>query len=168
MTRKQKFLSISVVLIMPVILAGCGKSLSDKAAEKMIESSTGGDVSVDSDGGNMEIITDQGSLKTGGDIDLPSDFPSDIYLADGKILSYFKNNSNQGMSLTINSSQSVQDLGNLYKDKLTSSGWAIESSMIVSGTSVLGAAKGNQDLSVMVSDYTEGEGSMITIVLTNK
>ena len=53
--------------------------------EKVIEKGTGGKVDIESDEGSVNIKTEDGTLTASskGDIELPKDFPSDIYIPSG-------------------------------------------------------------------------------------
>jgi len=164
MSNKQKFLAGMAILVLPVILAGCGKTVGEKLAENAIENQMGGNVKVDSDAQSVEITTDQGTLKAGGEIALPDNFPSDIYVIDGKIMSAMDSAQAQTHSLSIQSEKSVKEASDIYKAKIEETGWKIDTSMNAGTTSVIGASKGERALSVVIGNNEDGAGSLVTIV----
>jgi hypothetical protein len=106
-------------------LAGCGKSVSDRAAEAMVSAATGGKVQVSKSGDQVTYKTPQGEAKisTGGDLSIPPGFPSDVHLPTG---SYKVTNVIQlGPStvVTLHSSQQAAALFAEYDTSMKSAGW---------------------------------------------
>jgi hypothetical protein len=79
--------SFPVVAVVVVALAlpslGC-KRLAEKAEEKAIERSTGGQVQInDGKGGGLKITTDAGTMMIGNGASIPDDFPKAVALYPG-------------------------------------------------------------------------------------
>ncbi len=79
---------LAVFVALGTATAGCGgsddvaNSASDKIAEQLAEAGAGdgADVNIDSDNGQLDISSDDGSMSFGDQTELPEDFPSDIPL----------------------------------------------------------------------------------------
>ncbi len=78
----------ALVLVPALALTGaCGggdEEAAERIAENALEDANGGDADVDIDGDEVTIETDEGTMSMGQD--LPSDFPSDVTLLEGEIL----------------------------------------------------------------------------------
>lgn len=70
-----------------LLLAACGKSPEEKAAELAIKAATGNDATIERDGDatKMTVKTDQGpmTVQSGESLSVPADFPADVYLPSG-------------------------------------------------------------------------------------
>ena len=76
----KKLLVLSIVLAIGVLgLSGCGKSLSDRVTENLIEKSTGEQATVNTDDGNIKINVEGMNLETGSNVSLPANFPNDVF-----------------------------------------------------------------------------------------
>ena len=70
-----------------LLLAGCGKSVSERAAEKAIEAQTGAEVSV-GEGGGYKIKGDGYTQTVGSQAELPPGFPTDMPIYPGARLAF--------------------------------------------------------------------------------
>jgi len=163
---KKKTLFIVLVCAMAFSIAGCGKSLSQKAAEKYIEGQTGAEVDLQDDG---VTITDKDgntiSAKSGKG--LPSGWPSDIpYYKKGKIEQSSSMALPQGKNyaLVISSNDSVEDIMGYYKEEF-SSDWNIDMEMNMGDVATLMLSKDGVSVSVGV-DVEKGEISQSIITST--
>lgn len=88
---KRKFaLIIAIILCLALMLAGCGKSVAERAAEALIKNATGTDVDVNGD--KVEIKGSSGETVTvGGNIAWPKDKMGDLPELSGTIQSSFEN-----------------------------------------------------------------------------
>lgn len=79
--------ALIATISLALLLAACGKSPEEKAAELAIKAATGGDATVERDGDatKMTVQTDQGamSVQSGEGLSVPADFPADVYLPSG-------------------------------------------------------------------------------------
>lgn len=152
----MKFYSLlSLAVILSLFLAGCGKSItqraSEKAAEKIIEKQTGGKADVDVDKGNVKIETEEGKMEAGENIKLPSDFPKDIYVIEGTIKAAIYDQARGGQTISIETDKSMDEVYSLYQEKLKSDGWKITGTMAYGDVSSVVAEKDNRTASVIIS-----------------
>jgi hypothetical protein len=80
-TTTRGALAATLLLPLALALAGCANPI-----EQLIESGTGTQIDTDGDGG-FTIETDDGTVQVGGSAELPADFPSELPLPDGTLLS---------------------------------------------------------------------------------
>ncbi len=155
--NKRIFLIIPIVLVMSLGIIGCGKKASDKAAEKAIETATNGQADVDVNNNTVHVNTNGGSWEAGDNVSLPSNFPSDIYVVDGKITAAITSTETNGYTISIEATQSVSDLKALYDQKLKADGWEITLSMATSDGAAIGGQKNNRVISVGINPGDEGK-----------
>lgn len=105
-------------------LTACKKSADEALAEAAIKGATGHDVSVDKDGEEVMIKTDDGDMKISGgqSATLPASFPQDVFLP-GKysVESVVEMNSTQLIALSTEG-----DVAKLYADaraRMEKEGW---------------------------------------------
>ncbi len=156
MTRKIKFLSLLLILpIFTLVFTGCGKSVSqtvgEKAAEKIIENRMGGKANVDVDNGNVKINTAGGNLETGSNVKLPADFPSDVYIIDGNIVTAMSDQANKGFTISIEINKSLEEASSIYQAELKKQGWNITGTMNFGDSASVIAEKVNRTASVFIS-----------------
>jgi hypothetical protein len=169
--QKVKFYILLPVLVLAILtLTGCGKSISqkagEKAAEKIIESRTGGKVDVDVDGENVKFETEQGEIEAGGDVKLPSDFPNDIYVIGGKINMVISNGEDGGYSVSVETDKSVEEASSIYQEKLKSEEWKITGTMNFGESVSIVAEKDDRNVSVMIGK--SDSKTTVTIVVAKK
>lgn len=155
MTHKN-YKALSLFLVLPmiaVIMAGCGKSVTqvttEKMAEKAIESQTGSDANVNIKDDGVKIESKDGKIETGDNVKLPGDFPSDVFVIDGKIKSAIVDEEGDNFSITIETDKSVEEALNLYQDKLKADSWKIVTTVNTGETSSVIAEKDERNLSIM-------------------
>ena len=156
MQKKQtKFYFLLPALFLAILtLAGCGKSISQKAgelaAEKIIETQSGGKANVDINGKNIKIETEQGKIESGENVKLPSDFPTDVYVIDGTIKVAVTGQNGEGQTVSIESDKSVAEVSAVYQEKLKSAGWKITGTMSFGEGATVVAEKDNRSVSVII------------------
>lgn len=130
--RKAYFL-LPALAVAVLFLAGCGKSVSQKAsektAEKIIEAQTGGKADVDINDKNVKVETAQGTMETGESVKLPADFPKDVYVIEGTIKVAFSDNESRAQTISIETGKSVEEAATAYQEKLKADGWQITGTM---------------------------------------
>lgn len=160
---------LALVLVSGIILSGCTKKASEKAAEtvteKAIEKSTNGQADVDISTNTVTINTNGSSFQAGENVSLPSGFPSDIYVIDGTLKSATTTNENNGYSLSIETSKSLSNARDQYEQKLKDEGWTVTATMNFQGSASIVAEKDNRSVSVMVS---ESDGKTTVVVITSE
>lgn len=149
-------------------LAGCGPSVSEKVgqeiAEKAIESSTGGqaDVDINADGG-ATIETAEGKFQSGDDLSLPSDWPSDVYVIDGKVKAVIAGKEGSGTTISIEADGAIKDIAATYKNELESDGWKISGTMDFGTSASVIAEKDDRNVSVMIGEGDEKTSVVLSI-----
>lgn len=165
---------IKLYLLFPVavvlVLSGCGKSVSqkvsEKATEKIIEAQSGGKADVDIDGKNIKVETDEGKMESGEDVKLPDDFPSDVYVIDGKIKSTISDQENSGYTISVETDKSPAEVSKIYQEKLKGEGWDITATMDLGDTVTIAAEKDDKSASV-IAGQTDGVTNVIITVGAN-
>jgi len=153
--KKNKFYFLLPVLALAILtLAGCGKSISQKAselaAEKMIEAQSGGKANADINGNNVKVETEQGKFESGENVKLPSDFPTDVYIIDGTIKVAVTGQAGESQTVSIETDKSVEEASAAYQEKLKSAGWKITGTMNFGGSATVVAEKDNRSVSVVI------------------
>ena len=167
--RINRFAIIFCLLAVPLVIGGCGKSISEKAAEKIIENAGNGEVKVDIDNQKTTIETEAGIGEVGENVSVPEDFPDDVYLIDGVVKTSYKNSEENGWTLSIETDKSIADVRALYETKLEEAGWTINSFLDMGTAATLGGVKDNRNISLMISaDADSGKTTVIVGVTENK
>jgi len=154
-------------LALVLTASGCGeKTLVENQMERQLEKNLGGDAKVQVDGENVNIQTEQGSLQVGEDVSLPQDFPSDVYVIDGQLMSAMKNVVGAGYQVVVKSDKTPKDAQELYETKLKEQGWKITTSMNLGTAAVVSAQKGKRVVSVSLGteEGKDGLAVIITVV----
>lgn len=153
----KKLFVLMAILIVAVMLSGCG----EKAAEKAIETSTGGSVDVDFDDNSMKINTNAGSLEVGEKVSLPAGFPSDVHVVDGTIVTAMTITEGETYTVSIQTSKTVNSVKKEYESELASDGWDVTMSLAVEDGFTMSAEKG--DRMVIISIGSEDEGALVVL-----
>lgn len=145
---------LPVLAMAVLVLAGCGKSISqkasEKAAEKMIEAQSGGKADVDISGKNVKVETEQGKMETGENVKMPPDFPKDIYVIDGTIKVAISDQASGGQTISIETNKTVSEISSTYQEKLKSDGWKITGTMNFGDSASVMAEKDSRTVSIIV------------------
>ncbi len=166
----NKWVIIGAVVIGAIVLVTyfspsnrMSEKVAEEYAEKIIEQETGGAVDLDysSDSGDITIETQDGSFSSGENVTLPSDFPSDVYVMKGKLLSVMQTN-DKGVTLSLETNESPATIKELYKEKLAADGWEITGVMDFGNTASVTGHKDERDASIIISS----EENVTTVVIT--
>lgn len=164
---------LTVAALFTFFIIGCTDS--EKAAkettEKIIEQATGEDVEIktdkDGDKASVTIKDKDGEEVTfsGGDNEMPSDFPSDLYIPEGEIESSGSIASPDGQLITVNlySTKTVADLKKEITEKLQSTDWTQSSVMDVEGSAMYNYAKGADNVTITLNQ--EGEKTSVSYMV---
>lgn len=166
MSKKTKMI-IGGVIALVVVAAVANKLFSKSAAERVIESATGGNAKVDPKTGEVTVKTDQGTWSSSGE--LPKDFPSDVPVYHGaKVQGSVAAAQQQGggQYVGLESTDSTDDVVNWYKAAVVTEGWKVTSNIMANGNLLLGATKDTRELAVTVSSQ-DGKVA-IGLVVTQK
>ncbi|MBU0612519.1 hypothetical protein KKB10_00730 [Patescibacteria group bacterium] len=156
----KKISLIAIMLLTVAIVSGAG--CTKNATENAVESATGGSADVDIDNNTMKVETDEGTLEVGENVSLPSDFPSDVHVADGDILLASKT-SDDAFSVTVETSKSVSEMQTEYETEFANDGWDVNTTLAFGGMVTLGGEKDNRMVTVSIS---ESEGKTLVIITT--
>jgi len=159
----KKLFVLAAILIVAVMLSGCG----EKAAEKAIETSTGGQADVDIDKDSVKVNTNAGSWEVGEDISLPSGFPSDVHVVDGTIVTAMTFTEGESYTVTIQTSKTVNSVKEEYESELASDGWDITMSLVIEGDFFFFFEKGDRMVSVSIGSEDEGAFVLLSTSKTN-
>lgn len=162
----KKFLILAFCLVLAVTLSGCGKKTAEKTAEKALEKLTNGQADVDVSGNTVKINTNSGSYAYGDKVDLPSDFPSDVYVIDGTIKTASSDKQYESFAVSIETSKSATDVKSDYESKLKDKGWNITYSSSAQDSYSISAEKDNRTVSAFISP-SEGK-TMVILSVTKK
>ncbi len=170
MNNKVKAFSM-IIFGLVLTGAGCARTPSEyaanKAAKKLIESNTNGDVKVDVQNNNFKYKGNGVDLVTGADVKLPADFPSDVYINVGKLISAASFTSNQAFQVSIETGKSAAEAYQFYQDKLKADGWSITGTMSFGEVSTVTAEKDTRIVSAMISK-SDTSASLVTITVSKK
>lgn len=157
----KKLFVFAAILIVAVMLSGCG----EKAAEKVIETSTGGQADVDIDNDSVKVNTNAGSWEVGEDISLPSGFPSDVHVVDGTIITAMTITEGESYTVSIQTSETVNSVKEEYESELAADDWEVTMSLAIQDGFSMSAEKGDRIVTVGIS--SEDEGALV-IISTSK
>ncbi|MFA5134282.1 MAG: hypothetical protein WC505_00650 [Patescibacteria group bacterium] len=149
----KKALLIAAVFVLAVTLSACG----EKAAETLIESSTNESADVDIDDDSLSINTNGSSMQFGDAASVPDNFPSDVYVISGTVLSSLTIDETDGFQVGIETDDSVADVKAEYQSQLTDDGWEITATLDVGDGMTMTGEKENRYVTVsanVVDDKT--------------
>ena len=159
----------AAVIAFTLLSSGCGqKSAVENKIKNELEKSVGGDVSVEVGENKINIQTEQGSLQVGGKVTLPKNFPSDVYIIDGELMSAMNNVGTPGFQIAIKSSLSLAEASKLYQTKLKEQGWKILKAMDIGTASIVMAQKDNRQLTVTMGTEAGREGLAVMLNLVDE
>ncbi|XOU94122.1 MAG: hypothetical protein ACNFW9_04725 [Candidatus Kerfeldbacteria bacterium] len=148
-------LIITLVIGAGLILSGCG--VAEKVAENTIESATNNEIDVDIDDNSLTLNTNGGTLEVGEKVSMPNNFPSDIYVLNGNLISAMTIDENNTFSINLSTNDSPTEVKAEYQTELANDGWTIDSTLDFGGGSMMTGTKDNRSITVTISvDETEG------------
>jgi hypothetical protein len=148
-------------------LLGCRRA-SEKMAEKAIErglrQSGGGDAQVDLSGGKMTIKTAEGEMEfSGGEsVALPAGFPDDVYV-DPKAKLRAAMKTPQGFMLNLESPLARDAAAEAIDAAMKAKGWSQEASVDMSEMRSISYKKGNRTAAAIV--MTQEGATQITLTV---
>jgi len=160
----KKLFVVIFCLALALVVSGCGEKAVEKAAETAIEQSTGGQADVDIGTNSIKVNTNEGSLQVGGNISLPSGFPSDVHVIDGTITAATTVTEGEAYTVSIETSKSVAAAKSEYETELKNDGWNVTLAMTFEGGATLAAEKDNRSVSVSMS---ESDGKTLVVLGTS-
>lgn len=166
----KKVLVVLIALTLVVVVAGCGgisEKVGEKAAEKMIEKGTGGEVDIKGD--DVTIKTKEGDTEVNiGAQKLPDGFPKDFPLYKGAEIAgamSTKENGKTSMIVTFTSKDDFTKIVEFYKDKEQLGDYDVASTLDFSEAFTVGLKKGDVDAgSVMVGKNDNDTSIVISLI----
>ena len=152
--------ALSGILILGVpVLSSCGQSV-ESIAEKAIEAGTGADVDI-ADGGVTVKSTDGTTTSIGEGVDLPSNWPSDVPVVDGTLVTVSVSGTEGEATAMWKVDGDVTTVANAYKTELKSAGYTIINETTIAMAILIGAEGNGKNVSASVTD-TDGQ-TVVTI-----
>jgi hypothetical protein len=162
----KKTIGLSLIIISVFILSafagGCGK-VAEKATEKAIEQSSGGQAKVDIKDDQVTVKTNEGTTTVGGTTQWPSKMPADVpKFTYGKIVGVSETTTtDKGLTEYIVVEGVALGDGAKYASQLESAGWKIESTTTATDAYMVSAVKGEQSLLLSLGKDDSGFGGAI-------
>lgn len=154
--------------LLALATVGCGKSASESAAEKVVESAMAAqgqkaDVSIDSD--SMKVTTSEGTMSIGEGTKVPDNWPSDVPVYAGvKLVTAFS--TPEGAALQGTTTDSAAKVESFYKDQAAKNGWTEDASVKQGEMVSLIYKKEKRVLSVITT--RTGSETSVAISLSNQ
>ncbi len=155
MNRKLQLVAATAATALLTLTAGCG---GDSAT---IDTGNG-KVKVEKDGDGVKVESKDGTLESG--TKLPSDFPKEIPLVEGKVISAtsVKTDGKQGFVVGLSSKASAEDIANEAVTAFEKAGFETLTQTVSGNTAFLGFKSDKWEVAVSVS--SEGETTVSYIV----
>jgi hypothetical protein len=159
---------VGTVLVCALAATGCGKKMSEKLGEKImekaIEHNSGGNAKVDISDKGMTIKTKDGEFVAGqaGAVKLPADFPSDVLVYKGSkpVVSMKTGN---GLMIHLETGDSVEKVIETYGKEMPSQGWEQETAMNSAEQSMFVFKKEKRQTAVVVTKSDNVTRIMLTV-----
>lgn len=160
--------SLAVVLALVAVASSGCKRLAERAEEKAIERSTGGQVKIDDKKGTLTIIADGGAVMLGGAATIPADFPKEVAIYPGAkpemVAKSLDPKGKQAWSVTMETPDPKEKVAAYYKANMAGFTQASTMDMGTSNMSVYQSPR--YDVTVMVN--SEGAKSMVSLTVASK
>jgi hypothetical protein len=161
---------IIIIVVVAAVLAVLGggayyasQYFAEKSAEKVVEKATGGKVDVGEGGDKVTYETDEGKV-TIGQNEIPDSFPSDITVYSGAKVTT-TSDTDEGVMVVLETSDSVSKVFNFYKQDLTSNSWKQTISSTEEDSAVLQATKGEKQVIILLGPSSE-DSSVTQVIIT--
>lgn len=131
----RKIIPLSLCLLMVTLFSGCfvtdmlAQKASQVVTEKVLESTTNTNVDIDS--GTVTVTSEDGtttSISTSEStaVDLPANFPSDIPVYTGAMVTAVSTSGTNGFYVTAVSQMDYTAISDFYNAELVTQGWTID------------------------------------------
>lgn len=169
MTRSPLVAATAVTTLLAALaLSSCSaEDLVERAAERSIENAAGGeaDIDFDADSGSFSVDTEEGSFSTG--TSLPDDFPDDIPLVDGEVMSAASadDQGQRGFLVVMYTDGSPEEAAAEAVSLLEAAGFA-ETEDLSAMTGLSAAQLGDDTYEVLVSAYPAADQTALQYTIT--
>lgn len=140
-------------LIVTLFFAACnGEKTAEKMAEEAIEKQTGEEADINIEDGETEVKTKDGkaTLKTGASVDLPDDFPEDVYICDNPNI--IQTVGAEGSYIVVYQTEmSSEDIANSYMTEMKKEGWKLEGESNQANQKIRAFKKDERSTGVIIS-----------------
>ena len=165
----NKAINIIIAVLGIVVIVGISSYFLLQKNENMfgdvLKNITGRRVDISRDGDKTAVETEQGKA-TAGKSEVPNSFPSDISIYKGATVTESVE-SELGISIILETKDSVTKVTDFYKADLAKNGWKITETTTVSGSFALTTEGGSKKVVVVVAPGKEGKTN-ISISVTSK
>lgn len=151
-----------VVLGMLLLIAGCGKKIEEKIAEKAIEQGTDGKAKVDLSKNTMPIETENGSFSAGTSSKIPDGFPSDIFIFKPSEMIGSMAGTGKGYSIAMKTSKDVASVTEAYKKAMTGNEWKQKAAMDMGTQAMLVYEKEKRTANIVIGQKDNETSIVIT------
>jgi len=174
--KNNKSLSIPLIIVAVLVLVGflgykffykaVRTRISNYFVSKSLSKQLGGDVKIEGDGEKVSYKGEdfEFSYDLGGE--LPEDFPKDLPIyKNSKLLSKWSSTDeeNEGISIVLETSDSLAKVSDYYKLELEKTGWDITSTFSQEDSSVYSFEKGNKEGILGITNADDKVNISITI-----
>ncbi|MFA6255159.1 MAG: hypothetical protein WC675_03995 [Patescibacteria group bacterium] len=135
----KKTLFLGIIVVLTLVLFGCGKSLGQKAAEKYVETKTGANININDEETTIKD-KDGNIISVKSNNTLPEGWPSEVpYYQNGTIenSSVLDLPGGRSFTMAINTNNSQEEIINYYKEAFAAAGWEKQMDSTVNGNTVL-------------------------------
>lgn len=154
-----------------LILAGCGQTAVEQAAERAIERDTGEQADVDMrDDGSLRVNAKDGTVEIGRGATLPSDWPTEIGTYPGATITtsaaVTDDSGQPATMITLTSTDSAQAIVDFFQKKVTTQGWTTTAEATVGAMKIFSASKDGRNFAVQV--VTSDDSTTATLVVSQE
>jgi hypothetical protein len=165
---KTRLLPVALALVAVSVTSTLGcKRLAEKAEEKAIERSTGGQVTINDKKGTLTIVTDAGAMTMGATTKIPDDFPKAVAVYPNAKPNFAAKSldpkGKEVWSLTFETSDTKEQVLAYYKANM--SGFTQATSMDMGQSSMNVYQSPKYDVTLMVSGVSSGSSAKTGITL---
>ncbi len=169
-----KGLTAAMLLVVAFLFTGCfgsdkiAEKITEKATEAVLDSGTDADVDITDDGVTFTDEETGDTLSFGGEVELPSDFPSDVPIMDDAVIIASSSSSSRGEHTATLTAKDFDKTEKFYKEQLEEEGWTIDdASTLTIGSKITTytASKGTRKMTVGLYQSEEDEVSVIITVV---
>lgn len=166
--EKQNYTKWIIVGVVALVVLYVAQSFlsPERAIERAIEQSTGGDVDIDMDrDGSVRVTGDNGeeyNVSAGNNVSLPDNWPSSVPLPSNVNISYAGSMNagdaeTAGLSVVYTTKDSATEVAEYFKSTLEKEGWEIQATMATGDGSMVTASKGEEENVAVYIGSADGE-----------
>lgn len=169
----KKLVVISLSAVIALMFTACidSEKVAEKATEKIIEKASGEkiDLETSKDGKTSKVvIKDKDGEEvsfSGGDDEIPEDFPKEIYVPKGTVESSGTISSGEGSMITVNiiCEKSFKEIKEKLNEEMKNSGWKAQQTMEVDESAMLNYTKGNDTATITINK--EGDKTSVSYMI---